>query len=107
MPNLSKCEMQDVDYDVSVSSRAARAQTSDLKNGPQRLKSVGACRGPNVAGNAIVVDMAGFATSVTDEEDAVVAAVRVGAGDIGVTAFNPSRDVAGNEQIKNTIHCVS
>ena len=54
----------------------------------------------------IVIDVRRPAADIADKEDAIVQASRMGIGEIGVGAFNPHRDIVGDEQIEDAIDAV-
>ena len=60
----------------------------------------------DAARQAVVVDMLGLAAIVADQEDAVVQAVGMIVGDIGVFAFDAAGEVGADEQVEDSVDAV-
>jgi len=56
--------------------------------------------------NLVVIDMHRLPATVADQEDAVVEAVGMLVGDIGVRTFDPPREIGSDEQIEDPIDAV-
>ena len=63
-------------------------------------------RGADAAGQAVVVDMLGLAAIVADQEDAIVQAIGMVVGDIGVGALDPAGEVGADEQVEDPVDAV-
>ena len=48
----------------------------------------------------------GLAAFVTDKENAVMRATRMGIGEIGIRAFDPHRKIVRHEQVKDSVNAV-
>ena len=60
----------------------------------------------DAAGQLVVVDMLRLAAIVADQENAVVQAVRMVVGDIGIGALDPAGEIRSDEQIEDSIDAV-
>ena len=60
----------------------------------------------HAARQAVVVDVHRLPAAVADQEDAVVQAIGVGVGDIGIGAFDPPREVGADEQVEDPVDAV-
>src|SRR3546814_10509755 len=85
---------------------AVAAAAADLDHRPDGGEARLPRRRADAASQAVVVDMGRLSAIVADEEDAVVEAVGMLVGDIGVGAFHPPRQVGADEQIEDAIDAV-
>lgn len=63
-------------------------------------------RRPHPRGNRIIIEVHGLPAGVAHQKDAVVQAIWVGIGDIGIGAFDPAREICAHKQIENTVDAV-
>src|SRR4051812_41901386 len=82
---------------------AAAAHLDDRASGEESGRLGG---GPHAIGDAIVVEMGDLAAIVANQKDAVVDAVRMLIGDIGVGALDPMGEVGRHEQVENAVDAV-
>ena len=82
----------------------ARPRTSIT--GRSGVKPAALRRLADAAGEAVVVDMLGLAAIVADQEDAVVQAIGMVVGDIGVGALDPAGEVGADEQVEDPVDAV-
>ena len=54
----------------------------------------------------IVIDMGGDPAAITNQEYAIMQTFRMSIDQKGIAAFNPERDVFGDEQIKYSVNAV-
>src|SRR3954471_15836517 len=72
-----------------------------------RRREAGTLRGlAHPARQAVVVDVHGLPAGIADQEDAVVQAVGMLVGDVGVGALDPPREVGADEQVEDPIDAV-
>lgn len=88
-------------------SVARRALAADFNHRPFGRKSGGLSCGPNATGYDIIVEMGGLSATVAHQKNAIMEAIGVSIGDIGVGALNPSGEIGGNEQIEDAIDAIS
>jgi hypothetical protein len=87
-------------YSVFLAVRAGAPRLDDRSVG----REAGLLRGrPDSAREAVVVEMGGLAARVADQEDAVVQAVGMIVGDIGVGALDPAGEVGADEQVEDPV----
>ena len=85
---------------------AGGAHPFDLDDRADRLEArFGGC-GTDAVGQMIIVDMRGLPARIADEENAVMLAIGVSIGDIGIGTFHPRRDVRADEDIENAIDAI-
>jgi len=80
------------------------------KNGVNTLREhIGALTvrcGADAARHPIVVEMRRRPARIADQEDAIVQAIGVRVGDIGVGAFDSPREIGADEQVEDPINAV-
>ena len=85
---------------------AGGAHPFDLDDRADWLEArFGGC-GADAVRQMIVVNMRGLPACIADEENAVMFAIGVGIGDIGIGAFHPRRNVGTDEDIENAINAI-
>jgi hypothetical protein len=58
------------------------------------------------AGQCVIVDVDCLSAIVADQEDAIVKAVRMPVGDVGVLALDPPCEVGADEQVEDPVHAI-
>ena len=91
---------------LTVLFPAIPAPAPHLDHRPIGLEARRLGRGADAAGDAVVVDMLGLAAIVADQEDAIVQAIGMVVGDIGVGALHPADEIGADEQVEDPIDAV-
>lgn len=87
-------------------SGATLAETSDFQHRALRLEMVCGGDGADFVADIFVIDMHRFAAFVTNEEDTVMRAARMGIREIGVRAFNPHGEITAHKYIEDAVNAV-
>ena len=93
-----------VERQLSVALAAPAANLDHRADIGEKPALRAASRTPPV--RLVVVDMRRLAAIVADQEDAVVQAVGMVVGDIGVGAFDPAGEVGADEQVEDAVDAV-
>lgn len=82
------------------------AATAHFHDGADILKACFSRYGPQTAGKTVIINMDNLAAIITDHEDTIMQAIGMGVGNIGIGAFNATRQIIFYKQIQYAINTV-